>query len=71
VASTDPPDLAHEGAEDDRFGLVAVTHRAANRALGCDFFEGVLMKRANSAHQGQFRCATEECRGWVKHRFLA
>ncbi len=44
--------------------------RAANRALGCDFFEGVVMKRADSAYPVQLRSATEEFRGWVKHRFL-
>lgn len=44
--------------------------RAANRALMCDFFEGVVMKRADSAYPVQKRSATEECRGWVKHRFL-
>jgi ATP-dependent DNA ligase len=45
--------------------------RAANRALGCDFFEGVVMKRADSIYPVQLRSATEECRGWVKHRFVA
>ncbi len=44
--------------------------RAANRALGCDFFEGVVMKRAESTYPVQLRSATEEFRGWVKHRFL-
>ena len=44
--------------------------RVANRALGCDFFEGVVMKRADSAYPVQLRSATEECRGWCKHRFL-
>ncbi len=44
--------------------------RAANRALGCDFFEGVVMKRADSAYPVQMRSASEEFRGWVKHRFL-
>ena len=44
--------------------------RGANRALGCDFFEGVVMKRADSAYPVQMRSATEEYRGWVKHRFL-
>lgn len=44
--------------------------RAANRTLGCDFFEGVVMKRAESAYPVQTRSATEEFRGWVKHRFL-
>lgn len=44
--------------------------RAANRKLGCDFFEGVVMKRAESIYPVQLRSATEEFRGWVKHRFL-
>ena len=45
--------------------------RAANRAMGCDFFEGVVMKRADSIYPVQMRSATEEFRGWCKHRFLA
>jgi ATP-dependent DNA ligase len=44
--------------------------RAANRALGCDFFEGVVMKRAESIYPVQLRSATEEFRGWAKHRYL-
>jgi ATP-dependent DNA ligase len=44
--------------------------RVANRALGCDFFEGVVMKRADSAYPVQLRGASDEFRGWVKHRFL-
>ena len=44
--------------------------RDANRVLGCDFFEGVVMKRADSAYPVQLRSATEEFRGWCKHRFL-
>ncbi len=44
--------------------------RAANRAFGCDFFEGVVMKRADSAYSVQVRSAKEEFHGWMKHRFL-
>ena len=44
--------------------------RAANRALGCDFFEGVVMKRADSIYPVQLRSATEEYPRWCKHRFL-
>ena len=44
--------------------------RDANRALGCDFFEGVVMKRADTAYPVQLRSPTEEFRGWCKHRFL-
>jgi len=43
--------------------------RAANRTLACAFFEGVVMKRADSSYPMQLRSATEEFRGWVKHRF--
>ena len=45
--------------------------RNANRLLGCDFFEGIVMKRADALYPVQLRSATEECRWWVKHRFLA
>ena len=44
--------------------------RVANRALPCDFFEGVVMKRADSVYPVQLRSAAEECRGWVNHRFV-
>lgn len=44
--------------------------RAANRALGCDFFEGAVMKRADSSCPVQLRSAIEEFRGLMKHRFL-
>ena len=44
--------------------------RQANHKLGADFFEGVVMKRADSAYPVQLRSSTEECREWVKHRFL-
>lgn len=43
--------------------------REANRALRCDFFEGVVMKRAESIYPVQLRSASEEFRGFVKHRF--
>lgn len=45
--------------------------REANRALRCDFFEGLVMKRPDSIYPVQLRSMTEEFRGWVKHRFLA
>lgn len=35
--------------------------REANRELRCDFFEGVVMKRADSIYPVQW---------WVKHRFI-
>lgn len=36
----------------------------------CDFFEGVVMKRAESSYPVQMRTSTEEFRDWMKHRFL-
>lgn len=44
--------------------------REINRELGAEFFEGVVMKRADSPYPVQLRSATEECWHWVKHRFL-
>ena len=44
--------------------------RDANRVLGCDFFEGVVMKRADSPYPVQLRSATDEYPRWCKHRFL-
>jgi len=35
--------------------------------LGCHFFEGVVMKRANSIDPVLMRSATEECTRWVTH----
>jgi len=45
--------------------------RDANRVLGCDFFEGVVMKHADARYPVQLRGATEEFPGWIKHRFVA
>ena len=49
---------------------VALAFYRGLRALGCDFFEGVVMKRADSPYPVQLRSTTEEFRGWVKHRLL-
>ena len=44
--------------------------RAANIALGGAFFEGVVMKRSDSAYPVQLR-STEKSRAWCKYRFVA
>lgn len=44
--------------------------RQANRSLGAEFFEGVVMKRADAPYPVQMRSSTEESRAWIKHRFL-
>jgi hypothetical protein len=57
---------------DSRADAITLYHRLreANRGLRCDFFEGIVMKRADSTYPVQLRSATEEFRGWAKHRFL-
>lgn len=45
--------------------------RSTNRELGADFFEGVVIKRGDSVYPVQLRSGTEECRAWMKHRFVA
>ena len=44
--------------------------RSINRAAWADVFEGVVMKRGGSWYPVQLRSAGEECRGWVKHKWL-
>jgi ATP-dependent DNA ligase len=43
--------------------------RQSNRALGAEFFEGVVMKRADAAYPVQLRSPLEECRAMMKHRW--
>lgn len=44
--------------------------RELNQRWGAPFYEGVVMKRADSTYPIQTRSATEEFAGWMKHRFL-
>ena len=44
--------------------------REANHTLKSPFFEGIVMKKADTAYPVQLRSSTEEFRGFVKHRFL-
>jgi ATP-dependent DNA ligase len=44
--------------------------REINQLWGCDFYEGVVMKKADSLYPIQLRSGTEECRAMVKHRFV-
>ena len=44
--------------------------RETNRVLRCDFFEGVVLKRADSPYPVQRRSSTEVFHAWCKHRFL-
>jgi len=61
------PSLADEG---DAVHAFYNSLKERNRALGSPFYEGVVMKRANSPYPIQLRSDSEEFRGWVKHRFL-
>jgi hypothetical protein len=40
-----------------------------NRVLGCDFYEGLIAKRADSLYPLQLRSASEEYPYWMKHRW--
>ena len=44
--------------------------RELNQLWRAPFYEGVVMKRADSTYPIQNRSATEEFAGWMKHRFL-
>lgn len=49
---------------------VYVRLRELNQLWLAPFYEGVVMKRADSSYPIQKRSATEEFAGWMKHRFL-
>ena len=57
--------LTHTLRTDSHAHALAFYHRLreANRVLRGDFFEGVVMKRADSIYPVELRSATEECRG--------
>jgi len=62
-----PPSLRDEG---DAVHALYNSLKERNRALRCDFFEGVVMKRASAPYPIQLRSDSEESRVLVKHRFL-
>ncbi|MEA3212302.1 MAG: dependent ligase domain [Chthoniobacter sp.] len=43
--------------------------RECNLTLGCEFFEGVVMKQAQAPYPLQLRNPSEGYRGWQKHRW--
>lgn len=43
--------------------------QSANKVLGCDFYEGLVAKRADSLYPLQLRNSSEEFPGWMKHRW--
>lgn len=43
--------------------------RQSNRQLGAEFFEGVVMKKADAAYPVQLRSPLEGCRAMTKHRW--
>lgn len=44
--------------------------RQANNILRAEFFEGIVMKRADAPYPVQLRSPTEECPAMIKHRFI-
>lgn len=43
--------------------------QAINKRLGCEFYEGMVMKRTDSLYPIQLRSPKEPTRQWVKHRW--
>ena len=64
LLTTSVPACDHNAVLEFYFGL-----KAANRRLGCEFFEGVVMKLGSAAYPVQSRSSTEECRALVKHKW--
>ncbi len=54
---------------DAAFGIYARL-RELNHGWRVPFYEGIVMKRTDSAYPIHTRSATEEFPGWTKHRFL-
>ena len=44
--------------------------RQTNRLLQAEFFEGVVMKRADAPYPVQLRSSTEETPCLIKHKFI-
>lgn len=44
--------------------------RQANNILRAEFFEGLVMKRADAPYPVQLRSPTKECPAMIKHRFI-
>ena len=45
------------------------TMQIINRRLGCDFYEGVVAKQADSPYPIQLRSPDQETPAWIKHRW--
>lgn len=43
--------------------------KEANRIIGCEFYEGLVAKRADSPYPFQLRNSDEGFPGWMKHRW--
>jgi hypothetical protein len=43
--------------------------KTVNRETGCDFYEGMVAKKAGSFYPMQLRKPKDKCRQWVKHRW--
>ena len=63
-----PPDYTRSSATPFRTRLWDAC-AAANRELGCQFYEGLVAKEATSRYPMQLRSASQEFPGWIKHRW--
>ena len=74
-----PTHLGNTPSPDTAYRPQCITHeegpqywddlQAANRKLGCIFYEGVVAKRRTSLYPHQLRSASEGSFDWIKHRF--
>jgi hypothetical protein len=56
--------------DDTEFLLAAWNYlKQTNAKLGCDFYEGMVAKKAGSLYPMQLRKAKDKSRQWVKHRW--
>jgi hypothetical protein len=77
LRETFPPAIDHCAAKDSVYSVPQYTEGATtydqlmedNRDLGCEFYEGVVAKRADSLYPLQRRSPDEETTVWMKHRW--
>jgi len=77
LRETFPPAIDHCAAKDSVYSVPQYTDGPAtyaqllddNRDLGCEFYEGVVAKRADSLYPLQARSPDEETTLWMKHRW--
>lgn len=63
-----PAGLLAKGPDISAFALWE-TLQMKNKELGCDFYEGVVLKKTNSMYEHQLVSPSRSTGAWIKHRF--